>query len=1227
MRRAGIITGEVLTGLLVVVLLLPWWLPAALRALGGRHGVTFQDYERIGYARFALSGVEVDQPAVRVRISRVEMDTPLVWAWRHWRASATGVKAGEWMVDVPAHTGSPPPVEPDAGWMKLRGQLQRIAVQLDRWLPRAETGAGRVTWPGGTIAVARAEWAERTLRVTDLAWKKINADGTLIFGAGEDSPLRLDLATTDGDGRVMLRSTGALVEGSVHWWKQPATLQARFGAAGWRPRTAELTARNWRVAGERVRVGELFTSVTGDARIAWAEEGFEATVRAHGEPRAERTASSLDVDLHARGDGNGIVVDRLRANLPGAVAQLDQPVAVSRRGELRSGRAHFSWNVDLAALPWTGAKGTAAGEATITRGAGELPRVKFSAEASDVAVRNYVIAQAGFAGELAWPRLRLDRARIALADGSVAEASGAWDFHKQALQRGEVKASVGSAALAAWLPAGVSFRQAEFKAHGHGAWPELEHEGTLTMTGVHWPRVRATEAAVEWHGKGATIDVSQAKVAAPDASLVARGSVTPTEARVDAWEIASGEAPPLRLRAPAVVRWKPRWQATEIGLASETTEIGFEGAVGPRGDARLRVRGLTSAQVGAWMELPAFAWTLRELEVDGRWDHGPATFTARADATAELREHGAVSLALAVRSEEGGILLESLNVNQGGRVVAQANGRVPLEIRPAGGAEWLTAKRDGELRFDATTEPDAAFWADLRAATGVELAAPRLAVHASGTWRAPKGEATLDTTRVALDPARFPQQWPAIGPVHVRVTGDQNEVRLERFAVAVEGQRVQAEGSVPLAGNWDALREDPLAFLQEKAELRLQIPDAEVAPFVRFAPALLAPKGRVQADLRLTPGGDMRGTLQLAGLVTKPIGGVGVLQDVSAKLRLTGRSVEIDSVKGTAGGQTVTISGRVDLPMHEEPRYDLKMKGENLPFVRSMGLLVRGNLDLTLTTPERKPPVIGGKITLRDSLFLSDVRAMIPGGPRGPTQRPPYFAVETEPFRAWGLAVDVRGDKFLRLRTPVFNGTASTRLQLKGTLGSPRLSGEATIDEGAVRLPFAMFSVEQGRVLLEDQPPFEPRLQITATSRRYDYDLRMEVTGTASAPNLTFSSSPPLDSEQILLMVMAGEVPNQAITYSQRQRATRLGAFVGQSLFSTLGGDGGMSDRLTFSSGEHVSRQGRETYSMEYRLNDRWSLTGEYDEFDDYNAGVKWRALREKKPAEKKESEGERDER
>jgi translocation and assembly module TamB len=195
----------------------------------------------------------------------------------------------------------------------------------------------------------------------------------------------------------------------------------------------------------------------------------------------------------------------------------------------------------------------------------------------------------------------------------------------------------------------------------------------------------------------------------------------------------------------------------------------------------------------------------------------------------------------------------------------------------------------------------------------------------------------------------------------------------------------------------------------------------------------------------------------------------------------------------------------------------------------------------------------------------------------------------------------------MQLRTPVFNGVASAHFKLAGTLAEPRASGEVVIDEGNVRLPFANFEVRQGYVRISPEQP-DPQIFVTGTTRRYGYDLRMELTGAATTPNLTFSSSPALEAEQVLLMVMAGQAPNDEFTTTGRQRATRFGAFFGQSLLGTLGGDSAGADRLTISSGEDISEQGRETYNIEYRLSDRWALTGEYDEFDEYYGGFKWRA-------------------
>jgi translocation and assembly module TamB len=202
----------------------------------------------------------------------------------------------------------------------------------------------------------------------------------------------------------------------------------------------------------------------------------------------------------------------------------------------------------------------------------------------------------------------------------------------------------------------------------------------------------------------------------------------------------------------------------------------------------------------------------------------------------------------------------------------------------------------------------------------------------------------------------------------------------------------------------------------------------------------------------------------------------------------------------------------------------------------------------------------------------------------------------------------VEGREFLRLRTPVLEGTASARFQLSGTLGEPRAIGEATVEQGRVKLPFATFIIQEGDVRLTQADPFQPQINLTGTSRRLGYDLRMELTGTAADPRLQFFSSPPLPSEDIVLLVMAGQAPQEEVTYTGGQRAVQIGTFLGRGLIGDLfGGDGG--DRLSVTSGERISRQGRETYRFMYELSPRLSLVGEYDEFDSYNAGVRWRLL------------------
>src|SRR5262249_19034310 len=191
----------------------------------------------------------------------------------------------------------------------------------------------------------------------------------------------------------------------------------------------------------------------------------------------------------------------------------------------------------------------------------------------------------------------------------------------------------------------------------------------------------------------------------------------------------------------------------------------------------------------------------------------------------------------------------------------------------------------------------------------------------------------------------------------------------------------------------------------------------------------------------------------------------------------------------------------------------------------------------------------------------------------------------------------------------LFNGEVSANLRLEGTLRDPVVFGDLKIDSGFVRFPFAILAVQRGLVTLNSSNPYHPELQLEAASKTFGSELKMEVTGPVDAPIVQFSSTPPLNSEQIVLMVTAGEVPHGTLNLTPQQKAQTVAVFFGKDLLAKLGfGDEG-TDRLTFQSGEDVTDQGKPTYNVEFKLTDRWSLVGEYDRFNAFNAGLKWRVF------------------
>lgn len=1202
MRRLAIISGSVAVAIGAALATLPWWLGPAI-AVGGRpFGLSFARYARHGYSHFVLEQVRVQRRNVLVQIERIEAETPLLWLWHRWTGRPEFVVAGDWTADAQPQTGERE-TRSARGWTPLYGKIDRAGDQLERWLPRARVGAGVVTWPKGQLTFAPGTWERRRLTVADVGYRALHAAAELTLPA--DGAMRLRLVSADEAWQLSLTSAGATISGSGEWIGQRADIAAQFPNEGWKPDEFSVRAEHWEIPGDRLKLGRQYRMVRGDGGVEWHEGRLQANLTASGEPAPDTPAPPLAVEMRGEGDARSFSVEALRISLPGVTAQLSDPVIVERSGRLRSGSSRFTFESELEQLPWLAAAGRARGEGQITADAQGRAAVIFSVAGEGVKLARAELSRVAIDGRLDWPQLTITTGRVEAGDGSALDFAGGWDFRAHTVHDVNARGQISAALVEPWIKRDVRFDTVSLEAHADGPWRTAAHSGKFTAANLRLPKLKPLQVEGEWRGRGATVETFAAEATAGLLELHATGSADREHVAIEALRLALEKEPPLELASPVEIRWRPNWNAGRIRLAGGNVEI--DAALTGEAEKQLTfsARHVRSEWVRELIVLPPTAWAIDALSVQGKWGAGAAEFAGESALTIHLGPDRAAQIAAKFRGNGEGLDIEPLRIAEGTGPIVDATAHLPIVIRPAQ-RPIVDASTEERFTLKAATSPNEGFWQKIAELTGVEVVGPEARVDLTGSWNAPRGEAHLRAARISPQKNRFKWRWPKVENLAVDFTGDRDGLKLDQLAVAVEGQAVRASGRVPnSAERWRDWLENPREFLQE-GEWHVEIPDADLAAIAQHIPAYLAPKGRLQLDLTSTPQTGISGIVRVRDAASRPLGPLGVLQDVNAEIRLADRKVELHEVAARMGGQRVALQGRAELPEDGEPRMELRLKGENLPFVRRTGLLLRGDLDLKLEMRRVARAAITGTIKLRDSLFLSDLRALIPSGTKGSATRPPYFSVDAPPVNTWRLDVDVLGEKFMRLRTPVFNGTASAHFHVAGTLGEPRATGEATIENGSIRLPFASFDVRQGELrLTPDQT--QPQLLINGTTRRYGYDLRLELTGPVTAPNLTFTSSPPLAAEQVLLMVMAGQAPHDEITTTDRQRMARFGAFFGQSLLGTLGGDAAGADRLTISSGENISEQGRETYSIEYRLNDRWSLTGEYDEFDDYYGGFKWR--------------------
>ncbi|WP_438480616.1 translocation/assembly module TamB domain-containing protein [Oleiharenicola lentus] len=1206
---------KIILGLFAVLALavatLPWWAGLAARPVLKQWDITFKNYERVGYSRFRIDELTFSRNNTTVVATGIEANAPLRWL----NPGSRDATVKTWRVDVKRSTTPSTTPGKITGMPSLHPLLMKVARHLDRWLHHVEIGPGEVRWPNGGLTLEKAFWKNRTLNASGVNFLKQTGELTITTSQTENS-ITAETTFADEAARAHLAWIGAEITGEGTLWAQPLALRAKFPDVDWVPTEAGASAVNWNLPAERLKLGAQYARITGGAVFTWQQNAFTLSADAKAIPKDGVKASDLSANIEASGDRTELTLTALKIDAPFAQARLSAPVAIGFNGQTQSEPAKLSVTADLAKQPWFEASGTLKGNASVSRV--DAP-MEFQAELRDLTFADFSIKNATTRGRWLWPKLEISQLDAQLDAASKLSASGNIDWQARELAGVKLQATLGRAWFARWLKTETTWQTMAATATLDGSLDAPHHTGEVTIMQIKTKALKVFDATSTWRGTGKALENFSAQTQAGTTKVTFSGAGDENGFDVREFHLAPINAEALTLAQPARIDWGSGFKISGLVLKNSRSSFAADFTAGSQMAFALNAANFDKEWLGQWLDIPGPTWIVERLSASAKTVDDILNFSLTTAGEISAPQQRA-KVSLQATGDAKGVTIKELKFADGERMLTQATGRLPF-FWHSRETPHLRVDESAPLELNAEVLPDSPLWAAATEPVGLLLTSASAHAKLGGTLKRPQGELKIDVASVKVTKTgRFKDRLPDIEEFSLQASADRDTVKIDALSAKLEGQTLQATARLPMDdGRWRQLFKDPSKFDWDDAEGVVEIPDADLAPLARRLPDFVAAQGRLKARLELSRGGELTGSLQLSDAATRPIPALGTVQEINATLAFAGREAKIEAFNAKIGGEAVKLEGHVRFPLRAQPHYALHLSGRNLPLVRRAGLLLRSDLDLRATTAESGTTRVAGLVTLRDGLVLSDLSALLPSGTRGVTRRPPYFAIEKSPFNRWLLAVEVRGKNAVRVRTPVFTGTASAHFDLSGTLGEPRAVGEMTIDQGMLFFPFATFTVQSGAVRLRAADPFTPQLNVNAISRRHNYEIRLEVSGSPEAPALVFTSNPPMEASEVLLMVMAGQIPadeNAGTTATGGVRLGQIGAYLGQGIYRGLGGSG--ENRLEIVSGEQISRQGRETYEVAYKLGEKWTLVGEYDEFDTYNAGLKWRVYTQEGAREKK---------
>ena len=354
------------------------------------------------------------------------------------------------------------------------------------------------------------------------------------------------------------------------------------------------------------------------------------------------------------------------------------------------------------------------------------------------------------------------------------------------------------------------------------------------------------------------------------------------------------------------------------------------------------------------------------------------------------------------------------------------------------------------------------------------------------------------------------------GPI--AATLDRGVIHIQNAHVVGPQTDLQISGTMPFHGdgmNVDAHGTANLALL------RTLSPDIDSSGSVTLAAsvrgAMVDPRIAGQIELR-------NGTLTYADI------GNG-LANANGTIQFNGNAATFRNLTAESGGGKLTLSGFV--AVRDGVRLGLRANASRVRIRLQQGVsaVANGNITLSGTLDSN---LLAGTVNLDSVSYApqTDLASILSRAPTVVETGAPSFLDNMK------LDVRIRSLASTTIQSSLAdNLNFDADLQLRGTASHPGMLGRITCNEGHLVLFGSNYTVDSGIIGFFNPARIEPRLELNLQTQAKGVTVSLRVTGPLDNLQLSYSSDPPLQFQEIINLLATGATPTSDPTLLANQPA------------------------------------------------------------------------------------------